>query len=199
MTLTFWISPFLRMTPTHCPPSSAADAPPNLRQTQRPALQQLGDMAAFAALLDRQLGHCRRYGARATVLLITADPQADGAEALAAEGLEALLKAVGARLLGRVRGSDVVSQIGERRFGLVLMDAGRAEADVVRARLHKALCGPYGVGEQRLYVALRMGAAVYREAGMTGSELAQAAEGAQRSADVLGGGAARVPLAMVRG
>ena len=169
------------------------------RPTQRAQLQLLEDLPQFSALLDRQLGHCRRHGARATVLLITVDPQAGGAEAPSTAVLKGLLQAIGARLLGRVRGSDVVAQVGERRFGLVLMDAGRAEADVVRARLHKALCGPYGVDEQRLYVALRMGAAVYREAGMTGTELALVAEGAQRSADVLGGGATgRAPLAVVK-
>jgi GGDEF domain-containing protein len=185
------------MNPNSCPPQSAVDDTPSPRQALRPTLHLLADMAEFAALLDRQLGQCRRYGARATVLLITADPQADGAEALSPEGLQTLLKAVGARLQGRVRGSDVVSQIGERRFGLVLIGAGRPEADVVRARLHKALCGPYGVGEQRLYLALRMGAAVYRESGMTGTELAQAAEAAQRSADVIGG-VQRAPLIMVK-
>lgn len=181
--------------PDKMPACSTAERP-----TQRTQLQLLEDLPQFAALLDRQLGHCRRHGARATVLLITVDPQAAGvAEAPSTATLKVLLQAIGARLLGRVRCSDVVAQVGERRFGLVLMDAGRVEADVVRARLHKALCGPYGVDEQRLYVALRMGAAVYREAGMTGAELAQAAEGAQRSADVLAGGAAgRAPLAVVK-
>jgi GGDEF domain-containing protein len=189
------------MNPYSCPPSSAVDPAPAARQAQRPPLQLLGDLPQFVALLDRQLGHCRRYGARATVLLITAEPQADGAEALPAEGLQTLLKAVGARLQSRVRGSDVVTQIGERHFGLVLMDAGRVEAEVVRARLQQALCGPYGVGERRLYLALRMGAAVYREAGMTGAELAQAAAAAQRSADGLGGAAAvaRQHLVVVKG
>lgn len=177
---------------------SPSDAAPAGRMTQRPTLHLFSDMPQFVALLDRQLGHCRRYGARATLLLITVDPLAEGAlTPQSAAGLQTLLPTVGARLLGRVRGSDVVSQIGERRFGLVLMDAGRVEADVVRARLHKALCGPYGVDEQRFYLALRMGAAVYREAGMTGAELALAAEAAQRSADVLGG-AGRMPLSMVR-
>ncbi len=180
--------------PNKSPACSAAERP-----TQRTQLQLLEDLPQFAALLDRQLGLCRRHGARATVLLITVDPQAGACQAPSSATLKALLQAIGARLLGRVRGSDVVAQVGERRFGLVLMDAGRAESDVVRARLHKALCGPYGVEEQRLYVALRMGAAVYREAGMTGTELAQAAEGSQRSADMLGGvPAARSPLTVVK-
>ncbi|QPF71905.1 diguanylate cyclase [Roseateles sp. DAIF2] len=168
---------------------AAADHPtppdPHQRPAQRPELLHLEDLAQFAAQLDRQLGQCRRYGLRATVLLVTIDPQSDAGDELPTPGiLQALLLAIGARLLARVRSSDVVAQVGERRFGLVLMNAGRIEADVVRARLHKALCGPYGVAEQRLYAALRMGAAVYRESGMTGSELVIAAETAQRSADV---------------
>lgn len=158
-----------------------ADAGPTpeltVRTPRRPDVPRLADAAQFAALLDRQLGECRRYGARAAVLLLEVEPQGDGAQsALAGEAREALLQALGARLQARVRGTDVVSRIGEQCFGLVLMSAGRPEAEVVRARLHKALCGPYGVEAQRLYAVLRMGTAVYRESGMSGRELVQAAE-----------------------
>jgi hypothetical protein len=59
---------------------------------------------------------------------------------------------------------------------VVLVDAGRDEAETVRARLHKALCGPYGVETQRLYALLRMGRAVYRESGRSAMELLQVAE-----------------------
>lgn len=144
----------------------------------------LADLSQFAAVLDRQLGHCRRYGVRATVLLLTVELPAGEDAPLPDETRQALLLAVGARLQGRVRNSDLAVQIGAQRFGLVLMDAGRVEADVVRARLHQVLCGPYGVGEQRLHLQLRIGAAVYREAGMTGRELVDAAENAERGADM---------------
>lgn len=149
----------------------------SVRTPRRLELPRVADLPQFAALLDRQLGECRRYGSRATVLLVEVEPQGDGAHAeLAGEAREALLQALGARLQARVRGTDVVARIGEQCFGLVLMSAGRPEAEVVRARLHKALCGPYGVETLRLYAVLRMGTAVYRESGMSGRELVQAAE-----------------------
>lgn len=158
-----------------CPASPASE-----RVVQRPPLPRLADLAQFAALVDRQLGLCRRQDLRAAVLLIEAEPEGRLSGALAEAAAAALLQAVGARLAGRVRGSDVLAQVGERQFGLVLMGAGRVEAETVRARLHKALCGPYGIGEARLYAALRMGVAVYRESGRTGRELSEAVEQALR-------------------
>lgn len=150
------------------------------RPAPRPAPLLLDEPPRFAALLDRQLGQCRRYGVCAAVLWLTVEPPAEG---LPPALQSALLEAVGARLASRVRNGDVVAQVGERCFGVVLLEAGRPEAEVVRTRLFKALGGPYGVREQRLLVSLRIGAAVFREAGLTtGRELVEAAAACQREA-----------------
>ena len=171
------------------PPSQAAAQPPRPpapRHPQRPAPQSLADLSQFAALLDRQLGQCRRYGVCAAVLLLTVAPQTEGPQPLTPATLEALLEAVGARLISRVRGTDVAVQVGEFSFGLVLLEAGRPEVDAVSERLQKALCGPYGVHEQRLRVQLHIGTAVFREAGLlNGRALVEAAAARQSAAPPL--------------
>jgi GGDEF domain-containing protein len=181
---------------THLPPTSRTapeERPAPARRPPRPAPQRLADLSQFAALLNRQLGQCRRQGICAAVLLLTAElPGADGPRPLSAATREALLEALGARLASRVRGSDVVVQLGADGFGLVLMEAGRPEAELVRERLLKALHGPYGVDEQRLELRLRIGAAVYREAGLSsGRELVEAAAADRRE---LGAAPARLTL-----
>lgn len=166
--------------PPSCGEQAAGGGQRKAAQAELPRVQGLSQ---FAVLLERQLGECRRHGLRAAVLLLEveladAPVSAAAAEVPGAQGRaqEALLQALGTRLRARVRGGDVVARVGERQFGVVLVDAGRDEAETVRARLHKALCGPYGVETQRLYALLRMGRAVYRESGRSAMELLQVAE-----------------------
>lgn len=143
-------------------------------------------MEHFAALLNRQLGYCRRSGNRMALLLLHAEPVAESAELLPPRQPELLWQVVGARLVNRVRGTDVVCRIGEARFAVVLVGAGRHEAEIVRTRLLRVLAGPYGIEQQTLGLALQVGMGVFRECGHTGTELTAAAEralGAQRRAD----------------
>ncbi|MFY8119330.1 MAG: diguanylate cyclase domain-containing protein [Roseateles sp.] len=168
------------------PPCGEQVAGGGQRQAAQAELPRVQGLSQFAVLLERQLGECRRHGLRAAVLLLEVELAGAPASAAAADGpggpgaqgraQDALLQALGTRLRARVRGSDVVARVGERQFGVVLVDAGRDEAETVRARLHKALCGPYGVETQRLYALLRMGRAVYRESGRSAMELLQVAE-----------------------
>lgn len=145
------------------------------RQALGPSLPEVSDLEHFAPLLNRQLGFCRRGGHRLALLLIEVDAESGVAAELSESGRHQLMQAVGARLRARVRESDMVCRIGDRRFGVVLMDAGRIEADVVRTRLHKQLWGPYSIDERRFFLTLQMGMAVHRECGMTGVELTESA------------------------
>ena len=157
------------MTPT------ALAAPPNSpdrsRLELRTPLVQVPDLEHFSALLNRQLGLCRRGGSRLAVLMIAIDLP----EELRPAVRQIAQEAAGARLANRVRSTDVVCRIGALRFGVVLMGAGRKEAEVVRARLSKVIAGRYCVDSTSTELTLQIGMAVYRESGETGSELAQAA------------------------
>jgi len=165
------------------PPSPVqpiAAVPAATRQAQAVACEPIAlpDGEHFAALVSRELAQCRRFGKGMGVLLIDAWPHPPLGAALAGEVLHRLRQAVAARLRARVRGSDVVATLGGQRFGLMLMNAGRNEAELVQARLHKVLGGPYGVDEQHLYIRLVMGAAAFPEMGASGTELVRAAEAA---------------------
>lgn len=152
--------------------ASCSPSPDRSRLALRAPLLQLPDLEQFAALLNRQLGVCRRGGSRLAVLMMAVElPPGELRPAVRQIALEA----AGARLANRVRSTDVVCRIGPLRFGVVLMGAGRAEAEVVRTRLARVIGGRYCVDEGSTELTLQIGLAVYRESGDSGSELAQAA------------------------
>lgn len=159
------------MEPNASAATSCANSPDRSRLALRTPLVQLPDLEHFSALLNRQLGLCRRGGSRLAVLMIAIDLP----EELRPAVRQIAQEAAGARLANRVRSTDVVCRIGTLRFGVVLMGAGRKEAEVVRARLAKVIGGRYCVDSTSTELTLQVGLAVYRESGETGSELAQAA------------------------
>ena len=175
----------------------AAPAKP-ARQTPALWLPRVDSLAEFGLMISRQLTQCRRYGGHLSVLWLEAapadaeddatlaapasgePPAADegegGAERDAAlETRSQLMTAVGRRLRSRVRGTDMVLQVGETSFAVLLLDAGLREAHLVQQRLAPALNSPYGVDTRMLQVRLQMGTASFPEGGLRGAELAESA------------------------
>ncbi|WP_343603148.1 diguanylate cyclase [Roseateles sp.] len=181
----------------------AAPAKP-ARQTPALWLPRVDSLAEFGLMISRQLTQCRRYGGHLSVLWLEAAPAdaeddatlaapASGEPQAADEGegegenegaadrgaaLEArsqLMTAVGRRLRSRVRGTDMVLQVGETSFAVLLLDAGLREAHLVQQRLAPALNSPYGVDTRMLQVRLQMGTASFPEGGLRGADLAESA------------------------
>lgn len=179
----------------------AAPAKP-ARQTPALWLPRVDSLAEFGLMISRQLTQCRRYGGHLSVLWLEAAPADagdDATPAAAASGeppatdegevegegaadcgsaLEArsqLMTAVGRRLRSRVRGTDMVLQVGETSFAVLLLDAGLREAHLVQQRLAPALNSPYGVDTRMLQVRLQMGTASFPEGGLRGADLAESA------------------------
>ena len=175
----------------------AAPAKP-ARQTPALWLPRVDSLAEFGLMISRQLTQCRRYGGHLSVLWLEAapadaeddatlappasgePPAADegeaGAERVAAlEARSQLMTAVGRRLRSRVRGTDMVLQVGETSFAVLLLDAGLREAHLVQQRLAPALNSPYGVDTRLLQVRLQMGTASFPEGGLRGADLAESA------------------------
>lgn len=150
------------------------------RRTDAAALTVLGNSSQFAALVGRHLVQSRHYGTRHAVILValewSAPPEPPEPPQLAPPAQLKLMELAGVRLRARVRDSDIVVQLGEQRFGVLLVDAARADLQAVQARLQLALGGHYSIGERRLLVTPRLGAAMYPLSGSTGPELVQAAE-----------------------
>lgn len=136
---------------------------------------RVDSLAEFGLMISRQLTQCRRYGGRLAVLWMEAEPLAREGQVLRAELREGLLTALARRLRSRVRGTDMVLQVGENSFAVLLLDAGAAEAAIVEQRLLQALNGPYGVEDEVMYVGLSLGAAAFPEAGVRGADLAESA------------------------
>ncbi len=157
---------------------------------------RVDSLAEFGLMISRQLTQCRRYGGHLSVLWLEAQPAIGPVAAVAADGplpgdagsdaaaqareeadqgRAALMTAVGRRLRSRVRGTDLVLQVGESSFAVLLLDAGLPEAHLVHQRLSVALNGPYGVDAHTMHVRLRMGSATFPEGGVRGSDLAESA------------------------
>ena len=155
--------------------TAPAETPSSNTSTQRAGASEplhcVPDLEHFVPLLNRQLGMCRRGGSRLSALLIEPDPEADAGGGQVSVQRQLLLRTFGARLRSRVRASDTVCRIGDKRFGVVLMGAGRHQANVVLKRLHQLLRGPYSIDGQLLSLTLQTGVAVYGESCTTGLEL----------------------------
>lgn len=170
------------------------------RQTPALWLPRVDSLAEFGLMISRQLTQCRRYGGHLSVLWLEAAPadaeddatlaapasgEPTAADEVEGEGaadrgaaLEArsqLMTAVGRRLRSRVRGTDMVLQVGETSFAVLLLDAGLREAHLVQQRLAPALNSPYGVDTRLLQVRLQMGTASFPEGGLRGADLAESA------------------------
>jgi GGDEF domain-containing protein len=142
-----------------------------------PALIQLPNLQGFAKLVGRELNQARRFGTRPAVLLIdVAVSEPLGAPAEPEGRATALLCALGARLRSRVRGTDQVAQIGERRFGVVLQNVERANVFVIQERLMQVLSGAYELAPQPLYAQVVSGIAKCECPRICASELTRAAE-----------------------
>lgn len=160
------------MSVTHLVPQ---DACPNGRDGYAPALPMVGSLAELAPYLSRRLVRCRRAGEQLALLWIELDPlpspRTDATDVTAE-----LLRTASLRARNRVRGTDEVVQVGEQGFAVLLPGAGSAEAALVAPRLRQTLTGAYELEGRLAYLAVAMGEAVFPEAGLTGTELAAAAQ-----------------------
>lgn len=160
-------------------PTEAGAAAAPRRRLSAPAPERLADMLGLAGAVNRELMSSRRFGSKPALLLIAVEARSPGAsQAPAAPATAALMQALGARLRSRVRASDVVLQVGEPRFAVILQNMERADLQALQTRLLHALAGPYELDGELLFAGLRMGACKCTQLRCSGLELSQAAEAA---------------------
>ncbi|MBV8033501.1 diguanylate cyclase [Roseateles sp.] len=138
----------------------------------RPMVQSLVELVPY---LSRRLARCRRDGEQMALLWIELAPVPSPVADAAGTTAE-LLRTAGLRVRNRVRGTDEVVQVGEQGFAVLLPGAGGAEAALVALRLKQTLSGAYGLDSGQAHLAVAMGEAAYPETGLTGTELAEAAQ-----------------------
>lgn len=153
-------------------PLPASDFPPTPRLGAYTQLPQADSLAAFGLRVSRQFAQCRREGEHLALLWLEVEVQPAG---LGDAQRRRLVQMVGLRLRNRVRGADEVVHMGGQAFAVLLQAAGAVEAQIVDRRLRQALRGSYCLDDQLLQVQLRLGRAVYPQAGRNGAELAEAA------------------------
>lgn len=151
------------------------DACPTSREGYAPTRSLVQSLTELVPYLSRRLARCRRAGEQLAMLWIELAPlpsPADDTEDVLAE----LMLTASLRVRNRVRGTDEVVQVGDLGFAVLLPGAGSPEAAVVGLRLRQTLTGTYGLKSGQAYLSVAMGEAVYPEAGLTGTDLAEAAQ-----------------------
>jgi predicted signal transduction protein with EAL and GGDEF domain len=139
--------------------------------TQVPRAESL---AAFGLRVSRQFAQCRRDGEHLALLWLEVQLQAPP---LSDAESASLVHTVSLRLRNRVRGADEVVHMGGQCFAVLLQAAGAVEAQIVDRRLRQALRGTYCIDSRLLQAQVRLGTAIYPQAGRNGAELAEAARG----------------------
>lgn len=138
-------------------------------------LPQADSVAAFGLRTSRHFAQCRRESGQLALVWIEVDALARADGGLDPAEHDALIQTVSLRLRNRVRGSDEVVYMAGNSFAVLLLAAGAAEARLVEQRLLQALRGAYCVDSRLIQLGVRLGAAVFPQAGRNGAELAEAA------------------------
>ena len=169
------------MSQAPLPDQDSALPPRNGAFTQVPRADSL---AAFGLRVSRQFAQCRREGEHLALLWLELEllAQAGGLSDAERDGL---VQTVSLRLRNRVRGADEVVHMGGSCFAVLLTAAGAVEAQIVDQRLRLALRGTYCIDSRLMHARIRLGTAVYPQAGRNGAELAEAAR--SNLAEVEGG------------
>ena len=160
------------MPPAHL---LADDSPEPARGSMVDPPARVDSPAAYGLRVSRQFAQCRRAGAQLALLWIEVDLLEQPGSAISDEQRDSVLQTVSLRLRNRVRGTDDVQRVGERGFAVLLLSARANEAEIAEQRLLQALRGAYGFDARIMQVGVRMGTAVFPEAGRNGAELVEAA------------------------
>lgn len=165
-------------------PSLAPDAPQAQRLGALTQIPQAESLAVFGLRVSRQFAQCRREGEHLALLWLEIELLAPAAGLTDAER-DSLMQTVSLRLRNRVRGADEVVHMGGHCFAVLLQKAATMEAQLVDQRLRSSLRGTYCIDSRLLQARIRLGTAIYHQAGRNGAELAEAAR--SNLSDVEGG------------
>jgi diguanylate cyclase (GGDEF)-like protein len=160
----------------HQAPLLAQDVPPAQRLGSLTQIPQAESLAAFGLRVSRQFAQCRREGEHLALLWLEIELLAPATGLTDAEH-DSLVQTVSLRLRNRVRGADEVVHMGGHCFAVLLQKAAAMEAQLVDQRLRSALRGAYCIDSRLLHTRIRLGTAIYPQAGRNGAELAEAARG----------------------
>jgi len=151
------------------------------------SLTGLPNRVLLADRLDEALTAAQRHHRRVAVAFLDIDRFKVINDTLGHDVGDELLKHVGQRLLGCVRGGDTVARLGGDEFAIVLADVA-AHDDVARvtAKILAAMRLPIQIGERELFATASIGISLSPEHGDDGSTLLKCADVAMYNAKAAG-------------
>jgi diguanylate cyclase (GGDEF)-like protein len=153
----------------------------HLALTHRATHDPLTGLANRAALTERLSAASKAGSDRRSrhegLLIIDVDDFKDVNDSLGHEGGDLLLVQLAGRLRGCVRANDLAARLGGDEFAIVVTDDADGSVTAgIAARIHDALRAPFSVGDVRLKVSVRMGAAQRRRETGDAAELLRQAD-----------------------
>ncbi|HEY6898008.1 MAG TPA: EAL domain-containing protein, partial [Rhodocyclaceae bacterium] len=155
-------------------------------QALHDVLTGLPNRALFNDRAGRAVSRAHRSNLRFAVVFIDLDNFKDINDSLGHESGDLLLKGVAERLRKAVREQDTVARLGGDEFVILAEDLHDGEAEVLVERCRDALCQPFRMKANELYVSASIGIAIYPEDGDEVGVLLQSADAAMYRAKQMG-------------
>jgi diguanylate cyclase (GGDEF)-like protein len=139
-------------------------------------LTRLPNRMLFNDRLQHGISSARRAGRSMAVLVLDIDGFKAFNDTLGHAVGDALLRETAARLQSCVRASDTVARLGGDEFVIVGVDADRADAELIRAKIQERMAEPFSVEGEQVAVRLSIGLAIFPDDGSETSVLLRQAD-----------------------
>jgi diguanylate cyclase (GGDEF)-like protein/PAS domain S-box-containing protein len=127
------------------------------------SLTGLANRAAFLDRLGLEFARARRSGTQFAVLYLDLDRFKDINDTLGHPVGDQLLRAVGERLKGCVRETDMVARFGGDEFAVLQVDIGDTSAiEGLAGKIGEVIARPYTIGSNRVSTTVSIGVVPYR-------------------------------------
>jgi diguanylate cyclase len=138
-------------------------------------LTGLANRRDFYEQLNDRL-HNRAPSEELAVVILDLDRFKEINDSLGHAAGDALLVAVGPRIVDVLRPGDLLARLGGDEFALFLEGAGREEAFIIASRMVREIASPFVVGDMTLHVEASVGVAVWPIDGLEVDELVARAD-----------------------
>ena len=129
---------------------------------RRDPLTSLANRRAFIERLGAAFAACRRGAKPFAVLYFDLDHFKDVNDTLGHAAGDGLLHEVAARVLGAVRGNDIVARFGGDEFAILQSDADDlAAAGTLGSKIGKIVAEPYSIGGNQVHISASIGISRY--------------------------------------